>query len=156
METLTAIAATVTSLIFSEAFKEGGKALGKDASEKIAHLIAVIRQKFQESEIEGLLTRAEKQPTETNITKVRDELEEQMKEDEIFAKNLEKDIKELEKVEITRQIMLSGVKKGKNLKVKRDLTQKASVGGSVEQIMASGDWEIDGDIEFDGDLTQEC
>ncbi len=153
METITAIASTIATLIFGEALKEGGKAIGKSASDKIAQLATTIHQRFKESGTEGLLTRTEKQPTESNIAIVEAELITQMNDDEIFATQLKELVKQLEQIGVTRQIMMSGIK-ANTLELKGDMTQKASKGGSIEQVMFS-DLEIGGDVKFSGNLTQE-
>ena len=153
MEAIAAIASTITTLIFSEALKEGGKTLGKSASDKFAQLIATIRQRFKESGTEVLLTRAEKQPTEYKIAIVEAELVTQMSDDENFARKLEELVKQLEHSDIIRQVMLSDIQ-ASNLEVKGDMTQRASKDASVEQVMGAG-LEIGGDVKFGGNLTQE-
>ncbi|MDX2256453.1 MAG: hypothetical protein NW214_13145 [Pseudanabaenaceae cyanobacterium bins.39] len=62
METLTATA--IVTLLFSEAIKESGKAVGKGVVEGVTHVFTLIREKLQAAGTEGLLTRAEKQPTD--------------------------------------------------------------------------------------------
>ncbi|MHC5732546.1 MAG: hypothetical protein ACYTXY_52530, partial [Nostoc sp.] len=62
MEPITLTATAIATLIFSEALKEGGKALGKGISEKVAQLLSAIREKFQTAGTEGLLTRAQENP----------------------------------------------------------------------------------------------
>lgn len=151
MEAITAIATTITALIFGEALKEGGKALGKSASDKIGQLVTTTRQRFKESGTEGLLIRAEKQPTESNIAIVEAELITQMSDDEVFVSHLEELLKQLEQVGVTRQVMVSGIR-ANTLEVKGDMAQKASKGGI--QVMGA-DLEIDGDVKFGGNLTQE-
>jgi hypothetical protein len=153
METITAIASTIATLIFGEALKEGGKTLGKSTSDKVTQLVTTIHQRFKESGTEGLLTRTEKQPTESNIAIVEAELITQMNDNEIFAMQLKELVKQLEQVGITHQVMASGIK-ADTLEVKGDMTQKASKGGSIEQVMFA-DLEIDGDVKLDGNLTQE-
>ncbi len=78
-------AAVIVSLFFSEAIKEGGKALGKGAADTFTLLINTIREKFKAEGTEGLLTRAQNQPTEVNKTKLQDELQTQIDTDEAFA-----------------------------------------------------------------------
>ncbi|WP_373530217.1 hypothetical protein [Nostoc sp.] len=153
MEPITAIATTIVKLIFSEALKEGGKALGKSASDRVAQLITTIRQRFQESGTAGLLTRAEKQPTESNIAIVEAEIITQMSDDEIFARKIEELVKQLEQAGVTRHVMVSNIK-ATNLEVKGDMIQKASKGGTIEQVMGA-DLEVSKDVKFDGNLTQE-
>jgi hypothetical protein len=153
MEPITAIASTIATLIFGEALKEGGKALGKGVSDKTAQLITAIRQRFKESGTEGLLTRAEKHPTESNIAIVEAELVAQMSDDEIFTRQLEELAKQLEQAGVTRQVMVSGIK-ANTLEVKGDMIQISSKDRSVDQVMGAG-LEIDGDVKFGGNLTQE-
>lgn len=98
MEPITAIANTIAGVIFGEALKEGGKALGKGASEKVTQLISAIRDKFKTAGTEGLLARAQKQPTERNIEIVEGELVTQMEEDEVFAKKLAELVEQLKSV----------------------------------------------------------
>ena len=61
------LAVTVGTLFFSEALKEGSKALGKGVSDLAAKLIKTVRGKFKESGTEGVLIRAENDPTEKNV-----------------------------------------------------------------------------------------
>lgn len=96
MEPTTAIASVIATYILPEAFKEGGKALGKGASEKVIQLINTIQEKFTASGIVGLLTRAEENPTKDNIKKVEGELETQMQEDDNFANTLKELVKLLQ------------------------------------------------------------
>jgi hypothetical protein len=96
MEPVT-IASTIAGWIFSEASKEVGKALGKGASDKVAQLIAAIREKFRAAGTEGLLTRAETQPTKRNIEIVEGELVTQMDEDKAFANQLRELVQQLKR-----------------------------------------------------------
>lgn len=144
MEAVTLTAAAVVSLVFSEALKEGGKALGQGVSEQVAQLLTAIRQKFQAVGMEGLLTRAEKDPTEKNQAKFQDELETQMEEDTDFANKLQTLMKSLQANETINQIVLKGVKvKGKAKVGDIDLT--ATREGAVNQ-------EAVVDAEFGDDL----
>ncbi|MEH2433629.1 MAG: hypothetical protein V7K25_05150 [Nostoc sp.] len=59
-------AAVIVSLFFSEAIKEGGKALGKGAADTFAQLVNTIREKFKAHSIDGILTQVQNQPTELN------------------------------------------------------------------------------------------
>ncbi|MGI8504977.1 MAG: hypothetical protein ACR2LR_28205 [Hassallia sp.] len=83
-------AAVIVSLFFSEAIKEGGKTLTKGVAETFAQLVNTIREKFKAEGTEGLLTRAENQPTEANKTKLQDELQTQIDADEAFAQKLKR------------------------------------------------------------------
>jgi hypothetical protein len=135
------LAVAVATLLFSEALKEGGKALGKSASEVAAKLIATVHGKFKASGTEGVLTRAENDPTQQHIDAVQDELSTQMEDDEGYAAQLQDlvhgvvrqemaiDLEEVETLEAQSlsqtaagrvdvvQRMLKGVKKVKNIKI---------------------------------------
>ncbi|MEA5568187.1 hypothetical protein [Anabaena sp. UHCC 0399] len=144
MEAVTLTAAAVVSLVFSEALKEGGKALGKGVSEQFGQLLSAIRQKFQAAGTEGILKRAEENPTEKNQAKFQDELETQMEEDTDFANKLQTLMKSLQANETINQIVLKGVKvKGKAKIGDIDLT--ATREGAVNQ-------EAVVDAEFGDDL----
>lgn len=151
MEAIATIVATVTTLIFSEAFKEGGKALGKGAADKVGQLVTTIRQRFKASGTEGLLTRAEQQLTASNIATVNAELITQMNDDKNLVRHLESLLQQLEAIGVTRQVMVSSIKAA-SLEVAGDMSQKTSKGGT--QIMGA-DLEIDEDVKFSGNLTQE-
>ncbi|MCL6750994.1 hypothetical protein KBT16_08390 [Nostoc sp. CCCryo 231-06] len=132
MEPLTLTATGIATLIFSEAFKEGGKALGKGVSEKVAQLLNAIREKFQAAGTEGLLTRAQENPIEKNTSRFQGELETQMEEDEAFANRLQELMTQLKSNETINQIVLKGVEvKGKAKVGDIDLT--ATRDGSVNQ-----------------------
>jgi hypothetical protein len=151
MDPITAVASTIVTLIFSEAFKEGGKSLGKGVSAHVAQLIHIIHQTFQKAGTEGVLTRAERQPTESNIAIVEAELVTLMEEGKTFARQLEESAKRFEQAGITRQVMVSGIK-ANNIEVE-NMTQKANRGGMVDQVMGN-DLEAVEDIRL-GNLTQE-
>jgi hypothetical protein len=134
MEPITAVAATISTLIFSEAVKEGGKSLGAGASKLVSQLITTVRNKFKAAGTEGLLARTEKQPTEANMTLVEGELVAQMDEDREFATQLQALLAQLEAAGVVRQVMASGIEVEGDLEL-GDMSQKASRGGSVEQEM---------------------
>lgn len=128
-------AAVIVSLFFSEALKEGGKALGKGVADTFASLVNTIREKFKTEGTEGLLTRAQNQPTEPNKAKFQDELQTQMYADEAFANKLKELVQKLQaQDERIRQVVLSEIEVSGDLKAK-DINQKATRSGSVEQEM---------------------
>lgn len=128
-------AAVIISLFFSEAIKEGGKALGKGVADSFALLVNTIREKLRAEGTEGLLTRAQNQPTEVNKAKLQDELQTQMDSDEAFANKLKSIVKQLQaQDERIRQVVLSKIELSGDLKAK-DISQKATQGGSIEQEM---------------------
>ena len=129
------LAAVIVSLFFSEAVKEGGKGLGKGVANKFAEFVNTIREKFKAEGTEGLLTRAQSQPTEANKAKLRDELQTQIDVDEAFANKLKSIVKQLQaEDERIRQVVLSQIELSGDLKTK-DINQKATQSGSVEQEM---------------------
>jgi hypothetical protein len=134
MEPITAVAAAIAILFFSEAAKEGGKSLGAGASKLVSQLIMTVRNKFKAAGTEGLLARTEKQPTEANMTLVQGELVAQMEEDGDFATQLQELLAQLEAAGVVRQVMASGIEVAGDLEAE-DMSQKASRGGSVEQEM---------------------
>ena len=130
MEPITA--AAIATLVFSEALKEGGKALGKGVSEQVGQLLSTIRQKFQAAGVEGLLKRAEENPTEKNQSKFQDELETQMEEDEAFANRLQELMTQLKANQTINQIVLKGVTVQGKAKV-GDIDLTATREGAVNQ-----------------------
>jgi hypothetical protein len=131
MEPVTLTATAIATLIFSEALKEGGKALGKGVSETFAQLLITIREKFRAVGTEGLLTRIENQPTEPNKSIFQAELENQMKDDREFANQLRELFQHLQADEGVRQKILSGIELSGDLKAK-DIIMRAMRGGSKE------------------------
>ena len=128
-------AAVIVSLFFSEAIKEGGKALTKGVADAFAQLVNTVREKFKAKGTEGLLTQAQNQPTQANKEKLREELQKQMNADEAFANKLKSIVKQLQaEDERIRQVVLSEIELSGDLKTK-DINQKATQGGSVEQEM---------------------
>lgn len=128
-------AAVIVTLFFSEAIKEGGKALGKGVADKFTELVNTIREKFKAEGTEGLLKRAESDPTEKNKEKLQDELQTQMDADEAFANKLKELVQQLQaQDERIRQVVLSEIELTGDLKAK-DINQKATRSGSVEQEM---------------------
>lgn len=134
MEPLTLTAATIATLLFSEAVKETGKSLGAGASKLVSQLMTTVRSRFKATGTEGVLARAEKQPTEDNVKSVQTELVAQMKEDEGFATQVQELLAQLEAAGVVRQVMASGIEVAGDLEL-GDMSQKASRGGSVEQEM---------------------
>ena len=128
--------AVIVSLFFSEAIKEGGKFAVKGVADTFAKLVNTIRQKLTTEGMEGLLIRAEKEPTEKNKTKLQDELQEYINADEIFANQLKLLVEELKTQDPKiRQIILSEIELTGDLQA-QNITQKTSgSSGSVDQAM---------------------
>jgi hypothetical protein len=138
MEPVTLTAATIATLLFSEAVKEGGKSLGAAVSKVLGQLMAIVRQRFKAGGTEGLLARAEKQPTAANINLVQAELVAQMSEDEGFAAQLQDLLAQLEAAGAVRQVMASGIEVTGDFEAKemRQKTgQQEDGAGSIEQEM---------------------
>ena len=128
-------AAVIVSLFFSEAIKEGGKALGKGVTDTFTQLVNTIREKLKAEGTEGLLTRAQNQPTEVNKAKLQDELQTQIDADKAFANKVKQLIQQLQaQDERVRQVVLSEIEVSGDLKA-QDISQKATRDGSVEQEM---------------------
>lgn len=136
MEPITLTAATIATLFFSEALKEGGKSLGTGISKTVGQLIKAVRNKFKAAGTEGLLVRAEKQPTEPNVNLVEAELVAQMEEDERFATELRTLLAQLEAAGVVRMVMVSGVEVAGDLEAE-NMTQEVSRGSSVEMEMVT-------------------
>jgi hypothetical protein len=90
------IAQVITTLILPEAFKEGGKTLGKAVTTLIGQLIAAIHQKLQQAGTVGLIKRVEQEPTEQHLQILESELITQMEKDNIFTEQLKEILKELQ------------------------------------------------------------
>ena len=145
--------AVIVSLSFSEAIKEGGKFAVKGVADTFARLVSTIRQKLTTKGMEGLLIRAEKDPTEKNKLQLQDELQEYINADEIFANQLKLLVEELKTQDPKiRQVILSGIELTGDLKA-QNITQKTSgSSGSVDQAMLTN---IKANNINIGDLTQE-
>ncbi|MCA6574488.1 MAG: hypothetical protein IM537_21025 [Pseudanabaena sp. M57BS1SP1A06MG] len=155
METLTAT--VIINLLFSglkivgtEALKESGKELGKGVVGGITHVFTLIREKLQAAGTEGLLTRAEKQPTdEKTLSKLADELQTQIDEDKAFSDKLQQLIKEVVAKEPSLGTILTNIKVQGSIRAK-DISQESS-GSGTQKILT--DLDVGGDIEV-GNLTQ--
>ena len=145
--------AVIVSLFFSEAIKEGGKFAVKGVADTFAKLVSTIRQKLTTEGMEGLLIRAEKDPTEKNKTKLQDELQEYINADATFANQLKLLVEELKTQDPKiRQVILSGIELTGDLKAE-NITQKTSgSSSSVDQEMLTN---IKANNINVGDLTQE-
>ncbi|MBO1067785.1 MULTISPECIES: hypothetical protein [Nostocales] len=145
--------AVIVSLFFSEAIKEGGKFAVKGVADTFAKLVSSIRQKLTTEGMEGLLIRAEKDPTEKNKTKLQDELQEYINADATFANQLKLLVEELKTQDPKiRQVILSGIELTGDLQA-QNITQKTSgSSGSVDQEMLTN---IKANNINVGDLTQE-
>jgi hypothetical protein len=146
------LAVAVATLFFSEALKEGGKALGKSASELATKLIQTVRGKFKASGTEGVLTRAEHNPTQKHIDTVQDELATQIEEDEGYAAQLQDLVNQLKAAGVVRQVMASSLEVEETLEA-GSMTQTASDGADVEQYMLT-DVKAK-NIKIIGDMKQE-
>ncbi|MBW4597506.1 MAG: hypothetical protein KME46_32575 [Brasilonema angustatum HA4187-MV1] len=145
--------AVIVSLFFSEAIKEGGKTLTKGVTDTFAQLVNTIREKFKTEGMEGLLKRAENEPTERNKEKLQDELQTQMDADKAFTQKLKELVQQLQaQDERIRQVVLSEIELSGDLKAK-DISQKAMRDGSVEQEMLKGVKAANIDL---GNLNQEA
>jgi hypothetical protein len=129
------LAVAAAALLFGEALKEGGKHLGQSTVEIMSQLIQAIRGKFQAQQVEGLLNRAEQDPTERNRQKVTDELEAYLTEDPEFAAKIKALVDHLGGGDLKRQQMAT------DLEVKGTLTAKSmtqtATGDNVDQEMLS-------------------
>ena len=134
MEPITLTAAAIATLFFSEAAKEGGKSLGAGVSKTVAQLVVAVKNKFKASGTEGVLARAERQPTETNVDCVKAELAAQMEEDAGFAAELKDLLAQLESAGVVRQAMASSIELTGDFEAE-DMVQEASRGSLVEQEM---------------------
>ena len=146
------LAVAVATLFFSEALKEGGKTLGKGVSDLAAKLINTVRGKFKASGTEGVLTRAEHDPTEKNVGRVQDELATQMEDDKRYAVQLHDLVNQLKAAGVVRQVMASGLKVKDTLEA-GDMSQTASDNADVEQRMMT---DVTAKNVKIGDMKQEA
>jgi hypothetical protein len=146
------VASTVAVMFFNEAVKEAGKGFGKVVSEKVGQLTDLVRAKFSKEGTEGLIVRAEQQPTDKNIEKATDELAILLQQDTEFEGQVRALLQELEQAGLTRQMMLSNAQFKGKLEV-GDMQQTKKPGTPGDQIMASG-ITVEQDAKF-GNLTQE-
>lgn len=82
---LSTLAGAAITAIVTGAFTKAGEPLGKGVSDKVTQLFALIKAKFRSENIDGMITRLEKQPTEANIERVKAELVVQLNEDQAFT-----------------------------------------------------------------------
>ena len=152
MEPISTVASIVAAMFFGEAVKEAGKGFGKATIEKVGHLTELVRAKFSKEGTEGLIVRAEQQPTDKNLEKVTDELATLLQQDTEFEGQVRILLSELEKAGVTRQMMLSNAQFKGDLEV-GDMKQTKKPGTPRDQIMASG-ITVEKDAKF-GNLTQD-
>jgi hypothetical protein len=108
LATLTALAVTVTSVIFQEAIKETGKNLGKGTSELVGKLLNVVSEKFKEKKTEGLLPSPQTQPDEGQKQVVQQMLQTYMSQDQAFTATLNQLLEELK----SKQVIEGGTQIG--------------------------------------------
>ena len=130
MEPLTTTA--IASALLFKAFEKSGEKLGEAVSAKIGQLLNLIRDKFKAGNVEGILTRAEEEPSEKNKSRLEQELAEQMEGDKKFAEELESLVKELKSDDQVSQIFFKGVNVKGDAEI-GDVEQTAQKGGSVTQ-----------------------
>jgi uncharacterized membrane-anchored protein YjiN (DUF445 family) len=163
LEPLSLAAVTVANLIFSKVLEKSSKQIGEQlaeaASNKVGQLLNLVQEKFQEEGVEGKLTKAQEEPSETKIEKFKNELVEQMSEDEVFAQKMQSIIDELKEElkdelqsdEQLKQIFL------KDVVIKGDaeiggISQEATRGGNVTQEAVTG-VQVGGNFKI-GNISQ--
>jgi hypothetical protein len=129
------LAVAAAALLFGEALKEGGKHLGQGTAEVMGQLIQALRGKFQAQQVEGLINRAEQDPTERNRQKVADELAVYLTEDSAFAAQIHALVEQLDATGLKRQQIATDLAVKDTLKAK-SMTQTA-IGENVNQEMLS-------------------
>ena len=155
MEPLSAISSTAVALIFGEAFKEGGKAIGKGASEGIQRLSQLIYDKFKSSEVAGFFDRAKAEPTKININRVEQELSYQIENDEAFAKRLDETLLKISREDPRIQQILLRKVRAKNLTLGDIEMRTNTVGNSCTEQAVIDDSQFEGDINFTGKIILE-
>lgn len=127
----------LATYILPEAFKEGGKALGKGVSEIVAKLITTvcdtIRGKFATSDRSGILVDFETAQTENNQVLFEMTLKNLMEKDTDFANKLIELVNQLESLGVVRQIGLTGITTEENLEdveIGQEVSQQR---GNIEQ-----------------------
>lgn len=147
MEPLT-IRAIISALLL-KVFDKGGEKLGETVTDKIGSLLNVIWKKFKAKGVEGKLTKAQKDLSEENKSRLEQELTVQMEDDAEFAKKLEDLVKDLEsEPDRSIQTFFKQIKVKGNAKT-GDINQAISSGESGRQ-EAVTEVEIDGDLEIGG------
>lgn len=143
MEPLEVLIGTSVALIFSEASKEGGKSLGKAASEQLAKLRKLIAVK---------LGKKEEFLDESSPEVLEGELIEAFNSDSVFASQLALIIDSVKSQNELRQVILEN-SKAKALKVDGVIQKSGSQSQNTTQIIGSG-LVIDGEISI-SNVTQE-
>jgi hypothetical protein len=143
MEPLEVLIGTSLVLILSEASKEGGKSLGKAASEQLTKLKKLIASK---------LGRKEESLVESNPEILEGELVEAISNDSVFASQLALIIDSIKSQNELKQVILEN-SKAKALKVDGVIQKSGSHAQNMTQIIGSG-LEIDGEISI-SHITQE-
>jgi uncharacterized protein YbcI len=94
MEPVT-IVNTIATIIFGEIVKKQGEKIGESVSQKCSQLVTAVRAKLATANMEGILTEAEKEPTEANQSVFKTVLKSQVDKDEQFANQLREFIEQL-------------------------------------------------------------
>jgi len=128
------IAIAAAALFFSEALKESGKGLGAGVAELSGKFVTLIRNRFKTAGTEGLLNRAEQDPSEKNQQKVTDELETRLQEDPEFLAQLQALMAQLEEAGVVRQAMATDLEVEETLEAET-MTQSGSGAKDVDQEM---------------------
>ncbi|MEM9274016.1 MAG: hypothetical protein AAGA80_13755 [Cyanobacteria bacterium P01_F01_bin.143] len=151
MEPLSVTAGAIVSLIITQAATTAGESLGEGISQKIAQLTTLIKNKFQTEDVAGILTKAQKQPTEKNQLKLQDELSDQMEADPLFATELTEIVEELQAEPNLKQIFLKQVIVKGTAEI-AGINQEATGKGTVTQ-EAFVDVQVGGDLKI-GQVNQ--
>jgi hypothetical protein len=158
MESLSVLAAFVTTIILPKALEEAskkiGEMIGEAAIEKSGETVQLVRktvqEKLQGAGTSGLLKRAEEKPTEQNIQVLEGELVSQMEEDQGFAAQLQALIQQIQAKSPSLQVVLDTVRIKGSAEIGN--IEQVSEGGAVEQVVGRN-LGIGGDLKT-GDVTQ--
>lgn len=149
MEPLTTT--VIASALLFKALEKGGEKLGEVVSDKVGQLLNVIREKFEKEGVEGKLKKVQEDPSDKNKIRFEQELLDQVKDDDEFARKLKVLVEELESNEQVKQVFFEGVSIKDSVEV-GNLTQETKKGGSVEQT-AFTQVDVGGSVKV-GDVNQ--
>ncbi|MEH2078712.1 MAG: Fis family transcriptional regulator [Nostoc sp.] len=156
IELLSMVAGVVTTIILPKALEKVGEKVGETAWDKSGEAVQTVREtvqaKLQAAGTDGLLTRAEVNPTEANTQVLQAEIITHMQQDQDFATKLQELVQQIQSQSPTVQVILDELRvRGK---VEIGNVKQANEGQNNAQQTFGKNLQIGGDFKA-GDVTQE-
>lgn len=156
IDPLSVVAGVITTIILPKALEKVGEKVGETAWDKSGEAIHAVRQavqgKLQRAGTEGLLARAEANPSEANTQVLQAEIVSQMESDQDFAVQLQAFVNQIQSQSPAVQVILDDLRVRGKLDIGN--IKQVNEGQNSAQQSIGKNWLVGGDAKV-GDITQE-